>query len=70
MLFFTDRACQDPEKCRLKDPDSEGVMVCPESGFRYQEAEPGILKCLDLDEEAPLPDHLTVGAETYDSFKK
>ena len=20
MLFFTDRACQDPEKCRLKDP--------------------------------------------------
>ncbi len=54
----------------LKDPDSEGVMVCPESGFRYQEAEPGILKCLDLDEEAPLPDHLTVGAETYDSFKK
>ena len=20
MLFFTDRACQAPEKCRLKDP--------------------------------------------------
>lgn len=54
----------------LKDADSDGVMTCPESGFRYREVEPGILRCLDLDEEAPLPDSLTVGSETYDSFKK
>lgn len=54
----------------LKEADADGIMICPESGFRYQETEPGILKCLDLDEEDPLPENLTVGSETYDSFKK
>ena len=54
----------------LKEADADGIMTCPESGFRYQETEPGILKCLDLDEEDPLPENLTVGSETYDSFKK
>jgi UDP-2-acetamido-3-amino-2,3-dideoxy-glucuronate N-acetyltransferase len=32
-----------------------GAWVCPASGFRYQE-EGRVLRCLDLDEEAPLPD--------------
>lgn len=31
-----------------------GVMTCPESKMRYVE-EAGILRCLDLPEEAPLP---------------
>lgn len=53
----------------LKNPDSDGVMVCPESGFRYKEVEPGVIRCLDLDEEAPLPENLTVGTKNYDSFK-
>lgn len=54
---------------RLKNPDPDGIMICPESGFRYKEIEPGILRCLDLDEEAPLPEELAVGEKTYDEFK-
>ena len=46
-----------------------GVLRCPESGFRYQETGPGQLKCLDLDEDEPLPPALAVGKITYDEFK-
>ena len=28
---------------RLDAPDADGVMRCPESGYRYQEVEPGVL---------------------------
>jgi len=53
---------------RLKaGPD--GVMVCAESGLKYREVSPGVLKCLDLDEDAPLPDALKVGQKTYDELK-
>ena len=54
---------------RLAKADSEGIMVCPESGYRYQECE-GVLRCLDLDEEAPLPPELAEGAKSYDEFKE
>lgn len=54
----------------LKNPDADGVMTCPESGLRYKEVEPGIIKCLDLDEEAPLPPELAVGDTKYDDYKK
>jgi UDP-2-acetamido-3-amino-2,3-dideoxy-glucuronate N-acetyltransferase len=40
---------------RLGAPDAEGVMVCPYSGMRYKEVQPDVLRCLDLDEAAPLP---------------
>jgi len=40
---------------RLPAPDAQGVMVCPESGWRYKEVEPGILRCLDWPEDKPLP---------------
>jgi UDP-2-acetamido-3-amino-2,3-dideoxy-glucuronate N-acetyltransferase len=50
---------------RLPDPDSEGVMVCPESGMRYKETREGVLRCLDLDEDEPLPDHMAVGKVAY-----
>lgn len=53
----------------LKNPDAAGVMTCPESGFRYQEVEPGVLRCLDLDEDAPLPEALRQGQESYDAIK-
>jgi UDP-2-acetamido-3-amino-2,3-dideoxy-glucuronate N-acetyltransferase len=49
---------------------SDGVMVCPESGFRYKEVQPGVLKCLDMDEEAPLPANLSAGTVSYDEFKQ
>jgi UDP-2-acetamido-3-amino-2,3-dideoxy-glucuronate N-acetyltransferase len=55
---------------RLGAPDAEGVMTCPESGYRYREIEPGVLKCLDLDEEHPLPAELSVGTVSYDDFKQ
>ena len=40
---------------RLGEPDYAGVMTCPFSGLRYQETALGELRCLDLDESAPLP---------------
>jgi UDP-2-acetamido-3-amino-2,3-dideoxy-glucuronate N-acetyltransferase len=40
---------------RLGPPDAKGLMTCPESGWRYREEAPGRLRCLDLDEAAPLP---------------
>ena len=53
---------------RLGNQDSEGIMVCPESGFRYEFAGNG-LRCLDLDEEASLPADLAKGVKTYDELK-
>lgn len=35
--------------------DAQGVMTCPESGLRYREESPGLVRCLDVDEEQPLP---------------
>ncbi len=32
---------------RLGKPDSEGIMICAESGYRYMEIETGVLRCLD-----------------------
>jgi UDP-2-acetamido-3-amino-2,3-dideoxy-glucuronate N-acetyltransferase len=55
---------------RLPAPDAEGVTRCPESGLRYREASPGLLRCLDLDEDAPLPPELAVGKVTYDELKR
>ncbi len=53
----------------LKHPDTAGVLTCPESELRYKEIEPGILKCLDLDEDAPLPAELAIGKTFYDQLK-
>jgi len=55
---------------RLPAPGKDGIMICPESGYRYKESKPGELKCLDLDEEAPLPTEKAVGKTLYDEFKK
>ncbi len=53
----------------LRDPDADGIMTCPESGYRYKEVQTGVIRCLDLDENSPLPPHLGSGEKTYDSFK-
>jgi UDP-2-acetamido-3-amino-2,3-dideoxy-glucuronate N-acetyltransferase len=50
-------------------PGPDGLMTCPESGYRYREVEPGVVRCLDLDEEAPLPAPLAKGAKAYRDFK-
>ena len=54
---------------RLTDPDEDGIMRCPESGFHYKEIADGVLRCLDLDEEAPLPPDMSLGTKTYDEMK-
>lgn len=46
----------------------DGVAVCPESGFRYA-LEGERVRCLDLEEEAPLPPSLASGSRAYDEFK-
>jgi UDP-2-acetamido-3-amino-2,3-dideoxy-glucuronate N-acetyltransferase len=53
----------------LKNP-RDGVYTCPESNLRYRETAPGVLRCLDLDEEAPLPATLATGTKAYRDFKK
>jgi UDP-2-acetamido-3-amino-2,3-dideoxy-glucuronate N-acetyltransferase len=54
---------------RLRPSGQGGIMICPESGYRYQETQPGAVRCLDLDEESPLPPELALGSKTYDQFK-
>ena len=53
----------------LKNPDPAGIYNCPESGFRYKEVEQGSLRCLDLDEEIPLPKELSTGHVRYRELK-
>ncbi len=55
---------------RLGHADHQGIMTCPESGLRYRETEPGMLRCLDLEEDVPLPGELAVGRHVYGRFKK
>jgi UDP-2-acetamido-3-amino-2,3-dideoxy-glucuronate N-acetyltransferase len=40
---------------RLPKPDADGIMVCPESGWRYREVGPGVVRCLDWSEDQALP---------------
>jgi UDP-2-acetamido-3-amino-2,3-dideoxy-glucuronate N-acetyltransferase len=53
----------------LTAPDAAGAMVCPESGLRYQLSNE-VLRCLDLNEEAPLPETMSIGKEYYDALKR
>jgi UDP-2-acetamido-3-amino-2,3-dideoxy-glucuronate N-acetyltransferase len=46
----------------------DGIAKCPESGYRY-ELRDNKVRCLDLDEDAPLPKDLATGTKTYDQFK-
>lgn len=49
--------------------DAAGQMSCPESGYRYREVTDGVVRCLDLSEDAALPTALTEGAQSYREFK-
>jgi UDP-2-acetamido-3-amino-2,3-dideoxy-glucuronate N-acetyltransferase len=49
-------------------PDAQGNMTCPESRYRYH-LDKGRVRCLDLDEEAPLPPEKATGTITYDELK-
>ena len=49
-------------------PGDDGELVCPESGLKYENRE-GELRCLDIEEEAPLPENKNVGKSSYRNFK-
>jgi UDP-2-acetamido-3-amino-2,3-dideoxy-glucuronate N-acetyltransferase len=51
----------------LREKNKAGELVCPESGFRYFEKNGG-LKCLNLDEDEPLPPELAVGNNGYRDY--
>ncbi|MBI2389023.1 MAG: N-acetyltransferase [Deltaproteobacteria bacterium] len=53
---------------RLSSIDSSGYLVCPESRLRYREVGES-LGCVDLDEDAPLPEPLAVGTVSYRNFR-
>jgi UDP-2-acetamido-3-amino-2,3-dideoxy-glucuronate N-acetyltransferase len=46
----------------------DGPMVCPESGLRYV-VENDACRCIDLDEDAPLPEALRRSEKSYDQLK-
>jgi UDP-2-acetamido-3-amino-2,3-dideoxy-glucuronate N-acetyltransferase len=51
----------------LREP-VDGIYTCPESGLRYRETTPGALRCLDLDEDTPLPSALAAGQKPYREY--
>lgn len=53
----------------LPKPSPDGIMVCPETGWRYKEIEPEVVRCLDWDEEKQLPVEKTTGTRHYSEFK-
>ncbi len=54
----------------ILEPAKDGLMICPESRFRYKEISLGVLKCLDLNEEDPLPEKLAKGIDNYRTIKE
>jgi UDP-2-acetamido-3-amino-2,3-dideoxy-glucuronate N-acetyltransferase len=40
---------------RLQPTTEANLMICPGSGWRYQELEPGVVRCLDWSEDISLP---------------
>lgn len=39
---------------KLGEPDNNNLRICPDSGWRYQQVTPTILRCLDRDEDSTL----------------
>jgi UDP-2-acetamido-3-amino-2,3-dideoxy-glucuronate N-acetyltransferase len=48
--------------------DNKGTAVCPESKFRYR-LDSGVVRCLDISEEQPLPPDLATGSKAFGEFK-
>ena len=47
------------------DPAPGETVHCPETGLQYALNDAGGLRCLDLDEDSPLPDSLATGMTPY-----
>lgn len=54
---------------RLLAPGEGSILACPESGYRYS-LSGTTLRCLDLDEESPLPAEQAVGVHGYRDVKR
>ena len=48
--------------------DDSNLAICPESHYRYERVGEEV-RCLDLNEDKPLPGELSVGSKFYDEFK-
>jgi len=48
--------------------DEAGRASCPESKFIYEKVDEEV-RCLDLNEDSPLPSEFSVGSQSYNSFK-
>ena len=48
--------------------DENNQAICPESNYSYEKVGEEV-RCLDLNEEKPLPDELSFGSKSYDEFK-
>jgi UDP-2-acetamido-3-amino-2,3-dideoxy-glucuronate N-acetyltransferase len=53
----------------LLEFNGDGRAVCPESKFVYEKSGDAAVRCLDLDEDAPLPPELAEGKVSYDQLK-
>ena len=53
----------------LSEPDADGIMICPESGYCYKEVDLGVVRCVDLDEDASLPQEKAIGVVLYCDLK-
>lgn len=51
-------------------PAPDGILTCPESGFRYEEIDGVGLRCLDWGENQPMRPDLSKGVRGYKEFKQ
>ena len=49
----------------LSQPDSDGIMRCKESGLSYKLRQDDTVCCLDIDEDADLPENMRSGLSAY-----
>ncbi len=54
----------------LRDKDDQGIYTCPESGLRYKANASGQLYCLDMKEDASLPEAFSTGKIQYSEWRK
>jgi UDP-2-acetamido-3-amino-2,3-dideoxy-glucuronate N-acetyltransferase len=49
--------------------NKSGRATCPESKFVYEKVDQQV-RCLDLNEDEPMPSELSFGSKDYNSFKR
>jgi UDP-2-acetamido-3-amino-2,3-dideoxy-glucuronate N-acetyltransferase len=54
----------------MRNPTREGILRCPESGLKYKIHDYKTLKCIDLEEDEPLPEKLSKGERGYWEVKR